>query len=203
MFLGYYEAMTTVSGTSSVLSANDLIALSQQQVGGAGDLNTGAGGLTSPADLLKRAQDAANGIIDPPIVQNISPAASSLTTDKPAAPVPYTQQDWYIQAKVTQLKGQISLYSTLPGLDPGGSIMQSLTKQVNDLVNQQKAKLKAADDKAAAAQKQLDAANAAKDQTTSSGALLSKVQGGGSSAPLSDAVNALLQKAQQSVNTTA
>lgn len=191
--------MTTVSGTSSssVLTADQLIALSQQQAGGVGDLNTGAGGLTSPADLLKRAQDAANGIFDPPIVQKISPAASSLTPAKPAAPVPYTQQDWYIKAKVAQLKGQISLYSTLPGLDSGGSIMASLTKQVNDLVNQQKAKLKTADDKAAAAQKQLDAANANKDQTTSSGTLLAKAKGTDQTPVLSDAVNALLKKAQQ------
>jgi hypothetical protein len=200
--------MTTVSDTSSssVLSADQLLSLAKTQAGGVGDLNTGAGGLTSPADLLKRAQDAANGIIDPPIVQNISPAASSLTPAKPAAPVPYTQQDWYIKAKVAQLKGQISLYSTLPGLDAGGSIMASLTKQVNDLVNQQKAKLKAADDKAAAAQKKLDLANAGKDQTVSAGALLAKAQGTDQTPVLSDAVNALLKQAQQQssgVNTLA
>ncbi len=192
--------------TPSVLSADQLIQLSQTQVGGTGNLNQGAGGLTSPADLLKRAQDAANGIPDPPIVQTISPAASSLTPAKPAAPVPYTQQDWYITAKVAQLKQQIQLYSTLPGLDPGGSIMASLTKQVNDLATQQQNKLNASNAKAAAAQKQLDAANAAKDQTTSASALLAQVQGTNQTPALSDAANALLQQAQQQasgVNTLA
>ena len=192
--------MTTDSSISSVLSADQLIALSQTQVGGVGDLNTGAGGLTSPTDLIKRAQDAANGTPDPPIVQTISPAASSLTPAKPAAPVPYTQQDWYITAKVAQLKSQIAIYSSLPGLDPGGSIMASLTQQVDDLATQQQAKLTASNAKAAAAQKQLDAANAAKDQTTSASALLQQVQGGAPAAALSDAANALLQQAQQQVS---
>ncbi len=194
--------MTDVSGTSSVLTADQLLSKSRSQATGEIDPNqASADGILSPSDLLKRAQDAANGIIDPPIKQTISKPASSLT-QAPAKPVPYTDQDWYIQAKVAQLKGQIALYSTLPGLDPGGSIMDSLTKQVNDLVAKQQAKIKAANDAAAAKQKELDAANANKDKTTSSNDLLAKVQGTAQPPALSDAVQALLNKAQ-GVNTTA
>jgi hypothetical protein len=194
--------MTDVSGTSSVLTADQLLSKSRSQATGESDPNApSADGVLSAADLLKRAQDAANGIIDPPVKQTISKKASSLT-QKPAKPVPYTEQDWYIKAKVAQLKGQISLYATLPGLDSSGAIMDSLTKEVNDLVNKQKAKIKAANDEAAAKQKELDAANANKDKTTSANDLLAKIQGTAAAPPLSDAVQALLKKAQ-GVNTTA
>jgi hypothetical protein len=197
--------MTTDSSISSasstqpaVLTADQLLSKSLSQATGAIDPNApNQPGILSPADLLKRAQDAANGIIDPPIVQNISASAASLTPPQPPAPVPYTQQDWYITAKVAQLKGLISMYATLPGLDPAGAIMDSLTKEVNDLVNQQKAKLTAANAAAAAAQKKLDAANAAKDKSTSSSALLANVQGTAKAPAPSDAVNALLKQAQQ------
>ena len=191
--------MTTVSDTSSsVLTADQLLSKSKSQAAGGSDPNaTDAPGVLSSADLLKRAADAAKGIVDPPIVQNISKSAASLTPAKPPAPVPYTQQDWYITAKVAQLKGQIAMYAALPGLDSSGAIMDSLTKQVNDLVSQQKAKLKTSNDAAAAAKKQLDAANAAKDQTTSSSDLLAKVKGTTQAPAPSDAVTALLNQAKK------
>ena len=69
---------------------------------------------------------------------------------------PYTEQDWYINAKVAQLKGQIYTYSNFPSLDPSGAIMDSLTNEVNELVGKQNAKLKKATDEAAAKQAELD-----------------------------------------------
>lgn len=69
---------------------------------------------------------------------------------------PYTEQDWYVNAKVAQLKGQIQLYSTLPGLDPSGAIMDSLTEEVNALVKKQQDKLKASQAEAAKKQADLD-----------------------------------------------
>jgi hypothetical protein len=194
--------MTTVSGTQP-LTAEELLSKSHAQVTGSADPNAPSqDGVLSAADLLTRAQHRAQGIIDPPVVQNISSSAKSLTPAKKDKPVPYTDQDWYIKAKVAQLKGQISLYSTLPGLDSSGAIMDSLTKQVNDLVRKQQAKLKESNELAAAKQKELDAANAVKDKSTSATDLLAKVRGTGGAAPLSDAVQALLDKAKQ-VNTLA
>lgn len=69
---------------------------------------------------------------------------------------PYTEQDWYVNAKVAQLKGQINLYSNLPGLDPSGAIMDSLTDEVNALVKKQQDKLKASQAEAAKKQAELD-----------------------------------------------
>jgi hypothetical protein len=68
----------------------------------------------------------------------------------------YTDQDWYIKAKVAQLKAQINTYSNLPGLDPSGGVIDSLTKEVNDLVKKQQDKLKASQAEAAAKQAELD-----------------------------------------------
>lgn len=69
---------------------------------------------------------------------------------------PFTEQDWYLNAKVAQLKGQINTYSTLPGLDPNGAIMDSLTQEVNALVKKQQDKLKKSQAEAAAKQAELD-----------------------------------------------
>lgn len=96
---------------------------------------------------------------------NLSPVArllKSQQTDKAKTSTPYTEQEWYLQAKVAQLKGQIQMYSTLPGLDPTGAVMDALTKEVNDLVNKQQAKLKKSQEEAAAKQAELDKLNAEK-----------------------------------------
>jgi hypothetical protein len=87
---------------------------------------------------------------------------TSTTPSGPSAsdPTDYQDQDWYITGQVNQLKAEISLYSTLPGLDPSGTILDSLTKQVNDLVTKQNAKVQQAKDEAAAKQKELDSVNA-------------------------------------------
>ncbi len=80
---------------------------------------------------------------------------------------PFTEQDWYIRAKVLQLKAQISIYSTLPGLDPSGEIMKSLTNEAVALANKQKARLKEATDQAAAKQKELEEKNKPAETLTS------------------------------------
>jgi hypothetical protein len=75
---------------------------------------------------------------------------------------PYTEQDWYVNAKVAQLKSQINTYSSVPGLDPNGAIMDSLTQEVNALVTKQQNKLKASQAEAAKKQAELDAIEEAK-----------------------------------------
>ncbi len=96
---------------------------------------------------------------------SLSPVARILKDQeaaKPATKESFTDSETFIRAKVAQLKAQINTYSTLPGLDPSGGIIDSLTKEVNDLVAKQQAKLKKSQDEAAAKQKELDDANAAK-----------------------------------------
>lgn len=96
---------------------------------------------------------------------NLSPVArllKSQQTEKAKAATPYTEQDWYLKAKVSQLKSQIEIYSNLPGLDPTGAVMDALTKEVNELVTKQQSKLKKSQDEAAAKQAELDKLNAEK-----------------------------------------
>ena len=96
---------------------------------------------------------------------SLSPVARVLKEQeaaKPATTESFTESETFIRAKVAQLKAQINTYSTLPGLDPSGAVIDSLTKEVNDLVGKQQAKLKKSQDEAAAKQKELDEANAAK-----------------------------------------
>jgi hypothetical protein len=96
---------------------------------------------------------------------DLSPVARLLKSqqqDKTKTETPYTEQDWYIRAKVAQLKSQIEIYSNLPGLDPSGGVMDALTKEVNELVGKQQAKLKKSQDEAAAKQAELDKLNAEK-----------------------------------------
>lgn len=71
-------------------------------------------------------------------------------------PEPFTEQEWFIKAKVAQLRSQIEIYSNLPGLDPSGAMMEALTKEVNELVKKQQAAIKAVDEKAKAAQAKAD-----------------------------------------------
>ena len=101
----------------------------------------GADSVSPVQQILKAEKDAAANT-----TANVSTHSSTSWQD----------QDWYLKAKVAQLKGQINTYSTLPGLDPSGAIMDSLTKEVNELIKKQQAKLKASQDEAAAKQAELD-----------------------------------------------
>ena len=132
-------------------------------------------------------------------------AAKSKTSE-----TPYTEQEWYINAKVAQLKSQIHTYSTLPGLDPSGAIMNGLTKEVNDLVSKQQAKLKKANEESAAAQAKLDAQKKAEAEAPISVEQLlqnakNRASGIEPAEPLSDAVKKMLENAKSgaSVNQTA
>lgn len=80
----------------------------------------------------------------------LSPVAKQLAADAKAKPssTPYTEQEWYVKAKISQLRSQIEIYSNLPGLDPSGSMMNSLTSEVNALVKKQQDELKATNAKA-------------------------------------------------------
>ena len=117
---------------------------------------------------------------------------------------PYTEQDWYINAKVAQLKGQIYTFSNFPGLDPSGAIMDSLTKEVNDLVSKQQAKMKKSQDEAAKKQAELDALEEAKKNAPlTADQLLERAKKRAAGEPieeeLSDAVKKLLEKSKGAV----
>ncbi|MFN3827002.1 MAG: hypothetical protein ACK4NR_05180 [Micavibrio sp.] len=158
---------------------------------GATTVNTTISSDTSPVQrLLKQQQEAADRL-------------------KQGSDEPYTEQEWYINAKVAQLKAQIYTYSNFPGLDPSGAIMDSLTAEVNDLVGKQQAKLKKSQDEAAAKQAELDRLEEErKNAPISAEELLERAklraEGKEPASELSDEVKKLLEKSKGAlVDTTA
>lgn len=154
-------------------------------------MNTTLSSDTSPVQrLLKQQQEAADRL-------------------KQGSDEPYTEQEWYINAKVAQLKAQIYTYSNFPGLDPSGAIMDSLTAEVNDLVGKQQAKLKKSQDEAAAKQAELDRLEEErKNAPISAEELLERAklraEGKEPASELSDEVKKLLEKSKGAlVDTTA
>lgn len=80
------------------------------------------------------------------------------TANKPKqSQEPYTEQDWYLNMKVNQLRMQLDFYSRMPP-DLGNPIMDGLEKEIRDLVVKQQAKIKDAREKADAEKKKLDEA---------------------------------------------
>lgn len=154
-------------------------------------MNTTISSDVSPVQrLLKQQQEAADRL-------------------KQGSDEPYTEQEWYINAKVAQLKAQIYTYSNFPGLDPSGAIMDSLTAEVNDLVGKQQAKLKKSQDEAAAKQAELDRLEEErKNAPISAEELLERAklraEGREPATELSDEVKKLLEKSKGAlVDTTA
>lgn len=135
----------------------------------------------------------------------LSPVAkllqSASTTTKKTS---YQDEDWFINAKVAQLKGDIALYSTLPGLDPNGAIMESLTQEVNALVKSQQDKLKAATAESDKKQAELDRIEKEKaDAPMSADNMLKKVKniadGVAPTVEVNATVQAMLDKVKGSV----
>lgn len=131
---------------------------------------------------------------------------------KPKQQEPYTEQDWFIKARVAQLKGQIELYTNLPGLDPSGAIMEGLGQEVTALVKKQADKIKTLNAEAQKKQAELDAKKAAEYKGLSADDMLKRTKAlvAGTDLPLSgvakaksDAADALLRKIGAKVNSSA
>ncbi len=151
----------------------------------------------------------------------LSPVAKQLAAQAKAAPsnTPYTEQEWFVKAKISQLRAQIEIYSNLPGLDPSGSMMNALTSEVNALVKKQQDDLKATNAKADEAKAKLAAQEAAEKLAKSIPdveTMLKRAKGGASGEELPSyestvnvdkekeaAVAAMLKKIGANVNTTA
>jgi hypothetical protein len=148
---------------------------------------------------------------DPSDTVELSPVAKLLAAKTTATTKEsYFDSDEYITSKVAQLKGQLALYTTLPGLDPGGGVIDSITTEVNKLVKQQQDKLKESTDAADAKQKELDEQNKNAYQGISSDAMLNRSKQVATTGKVADStdvsadVQKMLDKVKGStVNTTA
>jgi hypothetical protein len=186
----------------SVFSVDELLARSKAA---AASKSSAAGG-SKIQQMLAGREDPADKVDLSPVGKLLAAQAEKAKSTE----TPFTEQDWYINAKVAQLKGQIYTYSNLPGLDPSGAIMDGLTKEVNALVGKQQAKLKKSQDEAAAKQAELDKLKQAEaDAPISVETLLKnakdRANGVKPEVEISDAVKALLDNAKKgaSVNQTA
>lgn len=141
--------MTTEVGP---LSVEEMLARSKAAVAA----GVPAGG-SKIQQMLAGREDASDTVDLSPVARLLKAQESQKKSE-----IPFTEQDWYINAKVAQLRGQIELYSNLPGLDPSGAIMDSLEKEVFSLVNKQQAKLKASQAEADAKKAELDRLEAEK-----------------------------------------
>ncbi len=184
--------MATEVGT--VLSVEDLLARSKAA---AASKSAAKGG--SKIEQMLAGREESDTV-------DLSPVARLLQKTAPdkAKQTPYTEQDWYINAKVAQLKAQIYTYSNLPGLDPSGAIMDSLTKEVNELVMKQQKKLRDSSAEAAKKQAELDAAQKAKaDAPMSADEMLKRAKNRASgiepTTPISKEAQALLDKSKGSL----
>ena len=123
----------TTSSNDTLLTVDQLLANSKA----AADKKQASGSQSAVQKLLA-GRDDTDTVELSPVAKLL--AAEQSSTKKTES---YFDGDDYLRAKVSQLKQQINLYSTLPGLDPSGGVLDNLTNEVNKLVTQQQGKLKA------------------------------------------------------------
>lgn len=117
----------------------------------------------------------------------------------------YFESDAFLQLKINQLRGQLALYSTLPGLDPNGGVIAGIEAEIRAIIEEQQATLQATLAEADAKQAELAEQDAARANTLpSADDLLARVRGEAPAEELSSEVQALLERAKGAVvDTTA
>jgi hypothetical protein len=190
------------STSSQPLTADEMIARAQKAV----ETQNANGAQSAVQKLLAEHGDADADTVE------LSPVAKLLAAKSAQAEqtsTPYTEQDWYLTAKVNQLRGQLETFSTIPGLDPSGSVIDSIGKEINDIIAKQQAKLKKTQDDAAAKQAELAKQQANAYQGVSSTDMITNAKNAAAGikteAPISAEAQALLDKIQKggTVDTTA
>ena len=111
--------------------------------------------------------------------------------------VNYFESDDYIRMKVSQLRGQLAIYTSMPGLDPSGAVVGGIEAEVRAILKKQQAALQESTRKATAAQEKLKENDRLKAlELPSASALLAKIQGTAKPPALSKEVQALLTNAK-------
>lgn len=199
--------MASVSPTT-IYTAEELLA--RARAGTSGTDGSDSSGILSANELLSRASKRERGEVVQDKVELSDPANSAVqklvrqqeeAKKKLESKGDYTEQEWYINARVAQLKGQIQIYANLPGLDPSGAVMDALAKEVNELVSGQREKLLEANKKAKEAQDELDRQKA---EATAKGPtpeellrnVKNKLSGAAPSPVITKEVQALLEKSK-------
>ncbi len=137
---------------------------------------------------------------------NLSPVQKILQAQKKDADKQenYFDSDDYLRLKINQLRGQLAIYSNLPGLDPNGAVMAGIEAEIKGIIEKQQATLAESNKKAAEAEAKLKEQELAKaNALPTPDELLAKIQGTAKPPPLSKEVQALLDKSKKGVDTTA
>lgn len=133
-----------VESVTSILSPEQLLSRAKAA---ASKVNTA--GLSAVGKLLAGREDTEEVSLSP--VQKLAEARKAEAEQQK---IPYTEQDWYINLKVTQLRFQLDFYSKLGG-QLGQQAMSSIEKEIKGLLQKQADKVKKTNEEADALQKQL------------------------------------------------
>lgn len=152
---------------------------------------------------------AKNGDVDPEDIVELSPVQKIIQQQKEEADKveSYFDSDEFLQLKISQLRGQLAIYTTLPGLDPNGAVIGGIEAEIKDIISKQQDKLAEAtkkSDEAEAKLKEQEAQKALEEGILSADDMLDRLNGKTKTTTLSKEAQALLDKVKGStVNTTA
>ena len=178
-----------VSETGQVLSAEEMLSRSAK--------NVASGKNSKPKSavekLLAQRENPLEDIVDISPVQRLLKDREAKAKEKA---VPYTEQDWFLQLKMNQLRAQLATYSSVPGLDPNGAAMNSIEAEIKSIIQKQQATLQESLKKADEAKAKLDEQERLKAlEGPSPEELLARLNGTAKKPEMSKAVKAMLEKA--------
>jgi hypothetical protein len=210
------DTSATSSASTGPFTADELLARSKAAA------EAKAAGKTAGMSAVQKLL-AAHGEDGPDDSVVLSPVAKMLAAQQKAADAKktsssYEDQDWYLKAKVSELRGQLDFYSRLGG-DIANNAMSSIESEIKGLLQKQQDKLAATKADSAAKQAELDkqkAQDAVDSSVPSAKDLLDRAKtraSGGSVAVFApqtdddkakaDAVAALLKKVGAKIDTKA
>ena len=182
--------MAVTGATDEIFSAEQLLARSKAAAANKGS----SAGKSKIQQMLEGTEDTSDRV-------DLSPVAKLLQAkqaEKAKTATPYTEQEWYTRAKVDQLRAQLAIYSSVPGLDPSGAVMSGIEAEIRSIIEGQQEKLKASTDEAAKKQAELAKLEAEKAAAPMSAEdMLKRARGESTDAPISAEVKALLDKVKK------
>ena len=178
------------------LSAEDMLARAAKNVATG---NTSKN-MSAVEKLLAQRETPIEDTVDLSPVQKLLQERESREAEKA---VPYTEQDWFLKLKINQLRAQLAIYTTVPGLDPNGAVLNGIEAEIKSIIEKQQATLQESLKKSDEASAELaEKERLAALEGYSPEELLARAQGTAPETTLSKEVQALLDKIK-GVDTTA
>ncbi len=171
--------------SDAVLSVEELLARSAAAV----KSGKSTANLSAVGKLLAARDTPIEDTVDISPVQKILQAQEA---DK-AAKTNYFDSDDFLRLKISQLRSQLAIYTTVPGLDANGAIVGGIEAEIRDIIGKQQATIQESLSKADEAKATLDEQERLKALAgPTPEELLAKIQGTAAKDPISDAAQKLL-----------